>query len=522
MIRRSLCLFAVLLVGAGPSAGADEQALARRMDSHLDRMLATAKVVAAPPADDSEFLRRVYLDLTGRIPSVSEARAFLADRKADRRVRLIDKLLAGHAFTNQLARMYPAAFVPQATTNLQTQHLGLSLEVWLAQRLRKDTRYDVLVRDLLTAPLDYLQRRPDGASAPLSTVAATAFYQAGDLKAETVTANVARLFLGVRMECAQCHDHPFDKWTRKQFWQTAAFFAAVPPTTGEKTGPALTLRRSLQDPLSRTVYQARYLDSKEPDWKVQPDPRRAFADWLTAPENPYFAKVAVNRVWAHFFGVGLVDPLDDFGPHNPASHPELLDELARLFVQNHCDLRWLARGIVLSKAYQRSSKSSDLRHKEARLYARMNVKGLSAEQLFDSLALATGYREPVPPAARALFGYEKGSPRGEFLAAFGGGPARSDSQTSILQALALMNGEWIARQTDPARGETLRAVLGAPFLDDVARLETLFLATLSRPPRPDEQRRFLALVERSSGKKDAAFADVFWVLLNSHEFLLNH
>jgi hypothetical protein len=152
----------------------------------------------------------------------------------------------------------------------------------------------------------------------------------------------------------------------------------------------------------------------------------------------------------------------------------------------------------------------------------MNVKGLSAEQLFDSLALETGYREAVPPAARAMFGFEKGSPRGEFLAAFGGGPARSDSQTSILQALSLMNGEWIARQTDPKRGETLRAVLGAPFLDDTGRLETLFLASLSRPPRADEKTRFLALVDRAGGKTGEAFADVLWVLLNSHEFLLNH
>ncbi len=520
MIRHSVSVLALLLVGAGPSPGADD--LARRIDYHVDRALSAAKVVAAPPAGDSEFLRRVYLDLAGRIPSVAESRAFLADRRADRRTRLIDKLLAGHAFTNHLAQMYRAAFVPQATTNLQTQHLGLSLEVWLAQSLRKQASYDVLVRDLLTAPLDYLQRRPDGASAPLSTVTATAFYQAGDLKAETVTANVARLFLGVRMECAQCHDHPFDKWTRKQFWQTAAFFAGVPPATGDKTGPALALRRSLQDPLAKTTYQARYLDGEEPDWKAQPDPRRAFADWLTAPENPYFSKVAVNRVWAHFFGVGLVDPLDDFGPHNPASHADLLDELARLFAENDFDLRCLARGIVLSKAYQRSSKSSDPRHKEPRLYARMNVKGLSAEQLFDSLALATGYREPVPPAARAVFGFEKGSPRGEFLATFGGGPARSDSQTSILQALALMNGEWIARQTDPKQGAMLRAVLGAPFLDDAGRLETLFLATLSRPPSREEQRRFLALVERSAAKRSEAFADILWVLLNSHEFLLNH
>src|SRR5262249_39407222 len=170
----------------------------------------------------------------------------------------------------------------------------------------------------------------------------------------------------------------------------------------------------------------KHLGGTEPDWAKEADPRRVFADWLTAPENPFFAKVAVNRVWAHFFGVGLVDPVDDFGPHNEPSHPELLDELARLFVEAHFDLRKLARGVVLSDAYQRTSRLTPPGQKGPRVYARMNIKGLSAEQLFDSLALATGYREDVPRAARPAFGFEVGSPRAEFLATFGGGSSRSD------------------------------------------------------------------------------------------------
>ena len=154
----------------------------------------------------------------------------------------------------------------------------------------------------------------------------------------------------------------------------------------------------------------------------------------------------------------------------------------------------------------------------------MNVKGLSAEQLFDSLALATGYRDPVPLAARPAFGWEPESPRGQFVAKFGGGSRRTDQQASILQALALMNGKWLARQTDPAHGEMLRAVADAPFLDDKGRLETLYLATLSRTPRPEELRRLLTYLERgaSADERRKALADVFWTLLNSNEFLLNH
>jgi hypothetical protein len=198
----------------------------------------------------------------------------------------------------------------------------------------------------------------------------------------------------------------------------------------------------------------------------------------------------------------------------------LLDELAKLFVQARFDLRTLVRGIVSSETYQRSSRLTHDGQKEPRLFARMNVKGLSAEQLFDSLALATGYREEAPRAARAVYGYEAGSPRATFMAAFGGGSSRSDMQTSILQALALMNGSWMAQQTNPETGEMLKAVLTGPFHDDTARVEVLFLATLNRPPTPAEKERMLASIERAADRKKA-LADVFWVLLNSQEFLLN-
>jgi hypothetical protein len=220
------------------------------------------------------------------------------------------------------------------------------------------------------------------------------------------------------------------------------------------------------------------------------------------------------------FGVGLVDPVDDWGPHNEPSHPELLDELARLFVASGHDLRILARGMAMSAAYQRTSRLTHDGQKDARLFARMAVKGLSAEQLIDSLALATGHREPIPRVARIAFGYEPKSPRAADKAQFGGGSARGDMQTSILQALSLMNGEWMTRQTDPAKGETLRAVLEGPFDDDAGRLEALYFAALGRPPSKAEASKMLIAIGKAADRK-AGFADAFWVLLNSNEFLLN-
>jgi hypothetical protein len=517
------------LLGSVTQAAEDAAALlAAQIDKHLAHAHQERGVKPAARADDAEYLRRVYLDLAGRIPRLDEVRSFLADPRPDKRARLAGRLLAGPAYAHHASQTLRAFLIPQASANPRLQYLAVSLESWLRQRLRAGRRYDEIVRELLTAPLDYHERPADRAGPPISS-SPLAFYQANDLKAETVASSAARLFLGIKIECAQCHDHPFAKWTRRQFWETAAFFAGVPPLEANAARPVpndmpLSLRFRLTIPDQNTTVVARFLDGAEPNWSKRPDPRRLFADWATARDNPYFARMAANRVWAQLFGVGLVDPIDDFGPHNKPSHPELLDELARAFADNGCDEKFLLRALTRTGAYQRTSRADDAGQQDARLFARMNVKGLSAEQLFDSLALATGYRDPVPLAARPAFGWEPRSPRGQFIAKFGGGSRRTDQQASILQALVLMNGEWLARQTDPAHGEMLRAVTDAPFLDDKDRLETMYLATLSRPPRPEEQRRLRAYLERggAAGDRRQALADVFWTLLNSNEFLLNH
>jgi hypothetical protein len=534
-MSRSLVWMACLGLLAGfagtPAAeAADEsaQALAKRIDEHLARTFQTRGMTPAPAADDAEYLRRVYLDLAGRIPRIDEVRDFLADKRPDKRTRLVERLLASPAFAHHSSQTLRAFLVPQASANPKLEYLAVSLESWLQQRIRAGRRFDQIVRELLTAPLDYHERPLDRPGQPISA-SPLAFYQANDLKAETVASSAARLFLGIKIECAQCHDHPHAQWTRRQFWETAAFFASVPPREANTPPPAsddepLSQRYRLTIPDQKTTVSAHFLDGEAPDWSKRPDPRRLFAEWVTARDNPYFARMAANRIWAQLFGVGLVDPIDDFGPHNKPSHPQLLDELARAFAANGCDEKFLIRALTDTAAYQRTSRADHAGQEDPRLFARMNIKGLSAEQLFDSLALASGYREPVPLAARPAFGWEPDAPRGRFIAKFGGGSRRTDQQASILQALALMNGDWLARQTDPERGEMLRAVVAAPFLDNKGRLESLYLATLSRPPRPEELRRMLAYLERGGPASDRrkALADIFWALLNSNEFLLNH
>ena len=359
--------------------------------------------------------------------------------------------------------------------------------------------------------------------------AAVAFYQANEFKAENLAASTSRLFLGVRLECAQCHDHPFSSWTRKQFWEYAAFFSGI-----QQQGRARTVQeiadnkvggREIKIPGTDKFVSARFLDGKVPEFQDKTDSREILADWLTSPLNPYFARNGANRVWAHFFGIGIIDPIDDEPTEdNPSSHPELLTELTAQFVAHQHDVKYLIRAITASRAYQRTSALTHPSQNELGLFARMSLKGLTPEQLFDSLALATGYQEPnLGPTPRFMALNAPNSPRGEFLTLFSTQDKKIETHTSILQALALMNGKFINDATTLERSRTLAAMVDGPF-SNTQRLETLYLAALGRLPRPEEARRLLAYVDSCEPRIDprTAFADIFWVLLNSSEFILNH
>ena len=248
---------------------------------------------------------------------------------------------------------------------------------------------------------------------------------------------------------------------------------------------------------------------------------------MTSPDNPYFARAAVNRIWAHLFGIGIVDPADDLREDNPPSHPELLDALARAFVDNHYDLKFLIRAITASKAYQRTS-GVDGPAADPRLFTRMPVKGLTGEQLYDSLALATGFDDGSGPDDANMNPFGGGGARAEFLARFSNvADKRTETTTSILQALSLMNGRITSDATsllESKQNRTLGSVCDAPFMDERQKLDALYISALGRPMRPDEAERMVKYVEKGgpSGDSRKALADVFWVLLNSSEFIFNH
>ena len=359
-----------------------------------------------------------------------------------------------------------------------------------------------------------------------------AFFQAKQNKPEDVGAATARIFLGVRLECAQCHDHPFDAWEREQFWSFAAFYAPANSRPRSQSGVAGFLNnlfggtktppKGLRIPDTKTYVTPAFLDNGEQAGSG--DARQTLAVWMVSPQNPYFARTLVNRMWAHLFGIGLVDPVDDFGSSNQPSHPQLLDELARDFAANDFDLKYLIRAITASRTYQLSSSVGHPSQTDnPRLFARMAVKGLSSEQLFDSLAQATGYRE----LNRNLspFAFNVGTPRGKFLELFNSDNDKPvERETTILQALAMMNGQLVSNATHLSRSRTLAAVAEYPLMTTAERIEALYLAALSRPPRVEESARLVKYVESTEKAPDRrrALGDVFWALLNSSEFMLNH
>lgn len=502
MYRLLSSLFVCLLLSTACSAASlSETQLAARVDALLAARWKKDRIVAAPLTDDAAFLRRVFLDLAGRIPSILEVRDFLDDDRPDKRRLWVDLLLQGirksardphDSYSTHFARVWGEIIVPPDGNEQAPYHAAL-FQRWLAQQLRDNTRYDAIVRRVLSGA-----EREHGMS----------FFEAHDNVPESLAGAATRLFLGVRLECAQCHDdRSGGKWAREQFWEVAAFFA--PEGRIEVAG-------------KKQKSSARFLDGKSPPALTALP--AALANWVTAADNPWFARAAVNRVWGYLFGTGLVEPVDEFGEHNPPSHADILDLLTQQFVAHKFDLKYLLRALVLTEAYQRVSLTTHPSQETPQTFARMTVRGLSAAQLFDSLAEAMEYQTERGGPNRFADQSRPLSPRDEFLARFSGPERSVETPTSILQALHLMNGGLAAQAVSLEHNRTLKTIADAANLSTARRLETLFLVALSRQPTTKELAKLSPYVDKGgpSGDRGKALADVLWALLNSAAFRLNH
>lgn len=488
--------------------------MSRRIDERLAQRWQEAGVKPAASASDAEFVRRAYLDLTGRIPRVAEVRAFLSDNRLDRRALLIETLLTKPDHATHFANIWRGFLLPDGNNVQQFGGAG-AFEGWLRGKFADNERYDKVVAELLLANGQINQSGP------------VLFYTSLELKPEELAASTSRAFLGVQIQCAQCHDHPFDHWKQQDFWGYAAFFARLTRPQGQQQF-ALAVSDAKEGevklPNKDEIVRPRFLRGDAYTDREGLTRRHALASWLTSAQNPYFARAAVNRVWAQLFGRGIVSPVDDLGEHNAPSHPELLDELATYFARTGFDMRNLIRTLANTQAYQLSSSLAEGDNAPPELFSRMAMKTLTAEQLYDCLAVAVCRREtPVAGGQSAGFqGFDQN--RQVFLNRFRA-PAglSSDYHGGIPQALTLMNGGLVADATHLEKSDVLVS-LAAPFFSDQQRVATLFLTTLSRPPSETERVKFEGYVNARSSpqEKQAALSDILWALLNSAEFTLNH
>ncbi len=507
------------LVAAPPAA----HELAARIDFELDADLLTKLVTPAPEASDVEFLRRTSLDLIGRIPTVSEIHRFLAETRHDKRAVLIDRFIDRPRHTAHLAGIWRDWLLPEIGAIPEARYFQTGFEAWLASKFRSRTGYDQLVRELISVPLpgtkeqaEHVFREPDRPNA-------LAFFAVKDAQPDKLAATATRAFLSIQLECAQCHNHPFAEWQQEQFWNQAAFFAGIERQGNGLFAPLIEnpTRRSVSPGEGKPYVAAAFLFGRNGPVDQTRGARVAFADWVTARDNPYFARSAVNRVWALLFGVGLVEPIDDFHDDHPASHPKVLDELAEAFVASDYDLDYVFRTLCLTRAYQRTSAWSDEIPPDPRSFARMLPKGLSAEQFWDSLSLAVGWTHTAGERDGAASEKELG--RRRFLEQFAPRSWPAEPETSVSQALSLMNGRLLTRATQLDDCPTLIAVSETPDWSDDERWVALYLATLSRFPTSSERERLQQYFAGDEvNPKTDRYEDIFWVLLNSSEFRLNH
>jgi hypothetical protein len=488
------------------------------IDKLIDAKLEKLKIQPSPVADDATFLRRVSLDLTGQIPTPQAVRAFLADSSPSRakRAKLIDTLIASPAFADHWTVKWGDLL--QSSRKFLGEKGVYGFQEWIRDSITSNKPYNEMVRELLTS-------RGSSYDDPAAN------YFRVTREAKPAMEKTTQVFLGVRMVCAQCHDHPFERWTQSQYYQMAAFFSAVGVRAGYEVGEEIVFDQradyELKHPKDGRVVAPEFLVASTSPVPIPSDARRrdALAEWLTSSENPFFAKAIANRIWSYFFGRGIIDPVDDIRASNPPTNPALLDALTKELVEHDFDLRHLMRVIANSRAYQTSFTPNEWNEGDAINFSRMIPRRLAAEQLMDAVTIAAGARPAFPEAPLDTTAQQLADPhigKEGFLDVFGRPPRESAcecerrSDFSLPQALNLVNGTTISKAVADPKGNVAKMVLGGR--SDQSIIEELYLAALSRPPTQAEEQRGVAYLA-GGGSRAAHAQDLLWALLNSKGFL---
>jgi len=531
-LAASLC--ALLPASAALAAGLDPGAVAKRVDKLLAKEMfgGDTKTQPAPPADDQTFLRRASLDIIGVPPTPAEITAFSLDASPDKRGAAVERLLASGRFGDNWARYWRDVIMYRRTEE-RALLASASLVAFLTDALNNDPHWDKIAKKFITASGDV---REEGATGLIMA-------QMGG--AEDTTAEVSRIFMGIQIQCAQCHDHPTDRWKREQFHELAAFFPRVSVRPVKVDGKRRSFAvvsvdrsgRKRPNKPGRGALEHFMPDLKHPeqDGKLMTpvffvtgqkldtgltdiQRREQIADWITARGDHWFAKAFVNRMWSELVGRGFYEPVDDIGPDRHCSAPQTLDYLAERFAGSGYNVKWLFRTITASEAYGRQSRSRA--DDAAAPFVAACPQRLRGDQLFNALVEVLDISEGKPDDGKANYRNVMSGPRGQVNRTFGYDPSslRDDVAGSIPQALFLMNSPELARAMNGRQRSTSLGRLLRDVPEDKDLVAELYLRCLAREPKPTELATCLDHV-RGSGDRTEAFEDILWALVNSTEFL---
>ena len=486
------------------------------IDTHVHNKLKRLKILPSALCTDEEFVRRIYLDLTGLPPTPEQVRSFLkddTDSKA-KREKLIDALVETPEFVDHWTHKW--ADLLQSNRKFLGERGVWLFQEWIHDAISENRPYDQFVKELLTA-----------SGSAYTNPAASYFRVSREYTA--VVENTTQLFLGVRFSCNKCHDHPFEKWTQNQYYELGAFFADVKVKRGQLPGDEIVYASYTESPVKHPRTLA-VVEPSVPFGEVNSgtnDRRQAFATWLTAPENPMFARAGVNRLWSYFMGRGIIEPVDDIRTSNPPSNPELLDALTKDFVENGFNMKHIMKTIARSRAYQQSIKTNKWNRDDEINFSHGVARRLTAEQLLDAIGIATGSRpkfQAVPKNFRAVQLPDSQVKDDGFLKLFGR-PERESScecertgEVSLAHAMNLLNGPTVADALIDPAGRI--AKLTKSDADAGAIVEELYLATLARMPSETETAKAAEHIAAAESKEEGA-QDLLWALINSPAFLFN-
>jgi hypothetical protein len=486
------------------------------VDEFVHAKLRKLRIVPSELCSDEEFLRRVTIDVVGMLPTPEEYTAFLSDTDPNKREKLVDELLERKEFVELWVMKWAELLQVRTVQNRVDYKAMLRYYEWLQERIANEMPTDQMVRELLSA---------NGSN---FSNAATNYFQA-EQDTLKVSENVAQVFMGMRIQCTQCHNHPFDRWTMDDYYGFAAFFAQVGRKRGEDPRETIVYNRGsgeVKHPVGGQNVEPKFLGGEVPDVKGK-DRREVLANWLASPDNPYFAENLANIVWAHFLGQGIVDEVDDVRISNPASNPELLAELGQRFTGYGYDFKKLVRDICTSRTYQLATRTNETNESDTRNFSHASLRRLRAEVLLDAISQATDTSDKfrgLPAGARAVQ-ISDGNTSTYFLTTFGRAKRETVCSCEVVmepnlsQALHLLNGSTVQGKIQQGGLLDRRLKEGVAPL---AILEELYVRTLTRKPTEKERTTLAAILAESKDDPKPILEDVYWSLLNSREFLFNH